>query len=304
MVDRRYIIIIITLSVVVLLVTRPRPSQEPTPEPTPEPIPEPTPEPTGKVLFLDNYEKEQKIVKTTSENWKEFSNDAKKGNYWSDTTYWLEIGKVEQSGKYTLDPSLGDFRVTDRVAYNGNNSVELTIYETPPGYVEHGAGLARYIRNTSMAKDGVYEIGAWFYVPAGNTPRYIHVSIENHLTWTKGYLVHVGVDPETNKIITWVQSEGDKRLVWETIGEVDFQYDTWFKLWIIYDTRKPTTFEIGYKSPTEEKTFWSDRLIVQGMMISFIGLPSFNFYAGALNTQESPTQKVYVDDFYVNYMGT
>lgn len=304
--DRKNIAIIIILLAVVFFIARPRPSREPdetptpepSPEPSPEPAPEPAPEPTGNYLFLDTYEDNPTIVETTPEKWREFSTDAKKEDYWGDSTYWLEIGKVEQSGKYHIDHSLGEAVITDRFAYKGTKSVEITITETPSGFVYHGPGLARYIRNVSVAKEGVYEIGAWFYVPSGNTPRYIHVSIENHLTWTKGYLVHAGVDPETNQIVTWVQSEGDTRFIWEPLGEIDFQFDTWFKLWIIYDTQNPATFEVGYKSPIEEKTFETDKLLLQGMMLGFIDLPSFNFYAGALNTPGKPEQILYVDDFY------
>lgn len=315
--DRKNIAIIIILIAVVFFIVRPRPSQEPNgtptpepspepaPEPSPEPAPEPAPEPTGNFLFLDTYEDNPTIVETTPEKWREFSNDARKNrDYWSDITYWLEIGKVEQGGKYSVDHSLGEASITTKVTYSGKKSIELTLYETPSGYVEHGAALARYIRNTSVATDGVYEIGVWFYVPAGYTPRYVHVSIEDHLTWTKGYLVHAGVDPESNKIVAWVQSEGDTRFIWEPIGEIDFHYDTWFKLWITYDTQKPTTYEIGYKSPTEEKIFRTDKLIVQGMALGFIDLPSFNFYAGAANVPGRPEQKLYVDDFYVKDIGT
>jgi hypothetical protein len=296
---------------------RPKPEPPPTEPPPTEPPPteppptEPSSQPSGKFLFIDDYEDNPTITRTTHDLWTNFTKDARNGNYWGDNEYWLEVGKIEDplfwwtKFSYKIDPLLGDAKIVDATAHEGKKSVEITIVERPPKDVEpyslhysHGAGLARYVRNPVIAKPGVYEVGAWFYVPEGNTPYFIHVAMEDHIIWNKGYYMHAGVNPETNEIVVWTYSE-DGYVIIVPLTEIDFHYNVWFKLWIRYDTSEAPNYEVGYKSPKEEKNITTDKLTqVGGMAGAFKDLPAFNFYAGALNIPGRPRQRLYVDDFY------
>ena len=147
---------------------------------------------------------------------------------------------MDSQGKYAIAPSLGEAEIIDKAAHSGSKSVELTISEVPSEYIQVNNGLARYLRNPSVVKDGVYEIGAWFYVPSEYDPYYVHVSIENRLRFNS-YFLHCGVNPEDNEVVVLVEREGG----WiggmfdvKSLGTIDFQYDTWFKLWVVVDTQK------------------------------------------------------------------
>jgi len=263
-----------------------------------------SPHPIGTVLFMDTYENEPEITKTTHDLWMKFTDDAKnKKDYWADEMFWLESGRVEESGRYRVDPSMGEIVVTEGIAHEGIRSAEVTIAEVSGGNICTFGGPCHYIRNPNKAVDGVYEVGAWFYVPSGQKPRNVQVAIEDHLYWKEGHLAHGGVDPETGTVGFWSCSKGQMLPDWGSIGTVDFQYDTWFKIWIVYDTRK-TDFEVHYKSPTEEKTFITNGLCFQGPMLGvWRGVQSFNFYAGAKNVENEKKQKLYADDFYAKVVG-
>jgi len=261
------------------------------------PPPPPTPTPTVGFLFMDAYEDAPTFRKTTPELWRRLTDDSKAGDYWCDQEHWLEIGNIVEGGGYRIDnPDLGDAKVVEWISHGGNKAVESIIYEVPSGYLQSQTCVARYLRDPAVVRDGVYEVGAWFYVPKGHTPYYVHVAMENHLSWTKGYFAHFGVNPENGELVHAVNVGGVPQL--RVIGKVDFQYDTWFKLWIIYDTRELTKYTAGYKSTVEEKTFEIDEVFIAGPDPAYQDLPGFNFYATGHNLPGRTEQKLYVDDFY------
>jgi hypothetical protein len=256
--------------------------------------------PSDTFLFTDTYEENPTITKTNHDLWVKFTSDAKNGNYWADQVRWLEVGTIPLGKKYQLAPPLGEAKVIEELSHEGKKSTELTIYKVPEGYIQANVGVARYFRDKSIVRDGTYEVGAWFYVPKGYTPYYVHVSIENHLSWKKGYFAHIGVNPEDSTVVV-----ADQHNIPETkiVDNISFQYETWFKLWIMYDSKNPTELVGGYKSPTEEKTWELDVPWVIGPDLAYVDLPGFNFYATGHNLPGRPRQKLYVDDFYVKIVG-
>jgi len=255
---------------------------------------------TEGFLFMDTYEDNPTIIKVTPQLWLKLTEDSRAGDYWCDQVHWLEIGYMDENGTYKIDnPNLGDAKVTTYVARKGTRSVESTIFEVPSGCVEAQTCIARYFRNQSIVKDGVYEVGAWFYVPKGYTPYYVHISMENHLSWMRGYFIHIGVNPESSELVVATRRFPEC----EVIDKVNFQYDTWFKLWIVYNTKELIKYTAGYKSPIEEKTFELDKAYIAGPDPSYYGLPAFNFYATGHNLLGRAEQKLYVDDFYAKVVG-
>lgn len=251
-------------------------------------------------VFMDTYEDSPTIIETTSELWFKLLEDSKKGNYWCDDVRWLEVATMDSEGRYMLAPSLGAGVVTDRIAHTGSKSVELTIAEVPLGYVQVNTGLARYLRNSTNVIDGVYEISAWFYVPSGYNPYYVHVSIENRLR-LQSYFFHCGVNPEDSEVVVLVKREGGSiGGIYDVVplGTINFQYDSWFKLWIVVNTQT-TTWTCGYESPIERKTFQFN----QPIMVYDLHTPAFNIYATGHNLPGREVQKLYVDDFYVERVG-
>lgn len=272
------VIFVIIISLFFLLRLKPK-----TPSPTS------TSQPSAEgFLFMDDYEDNPEIVENNLEIWMQVIRDTKKGNYWSEKVHWLEGAKSIGKG-YQVDPGMGNAIVTSDVSHSGNKSVEMTVSGVPSEYTYVVSYLARYIRNQSKIKDGVYEIGVWFYVPKGNTP-VIVFGMENHPSWLNQYFAYAGVKTEDGSIYFM----DDNKMV--TIGNVNFQYDTWFKMWIVWDIRKER-FTLYYKSPTEEKTFDVDQVWGSGPNLSYIGYQAFNFYAGAGNIHRDK-QKFYVDDLY------
>lgn len=248
--------------------------------------------------FLDTYEDAPTFTKTTPDIWNAMVASSRKGDYWSDRVYWLEIGGVATEKGYKLENiTLGDAKVVSKLSHEGNKSVEITIHKTPEGIYANNVGLARYIRNKTTLADGVYEFGAWFYVPRGYTPYFVHIGLENHLSWTKPHFMYAGVNPEDSEYVVAYREEGIYKT--KSIDTIDFQYDTWFKIWILYDTRNPAKYTAGYKSPTEEKTYNLDVELIGGFEpLSYAGAEGFNIYATFHNLPGRNEQKMYVDDFY------
>lgn len=255
--------------------------------------PKPEPQPTGTFLFMDNYEDNPTITKTTHELWVQVINATKKDNYWSDQEHWFEMGKTNEAGKYRIDPTLGDAIVTSGLAHGGIKSVEITSSEAPPEHKNCFIALARYIRNQSLIKDGVYEVGVWFYVPDGTNP-IVLIAMENHPSWLVQHFAYAGVDTENGDIGAWVDGAKPD---FKPIGKVNFQHDTWFKLWITFYTDEKK-FDVGYSSSTEEKAFEVNETWTSYGNIAYIGYKAFNFYTGIVNPSGRPEQKLYVDDFY------
>jgi len=283
------VVIVIAVSVTALYIMWRRSRFLPLP-----PIP-----PAKDLLIVDNYEDNPSFLETDTDLWVKLHNDAREGDYWADRTHWSEVGLIAENGGYHADPEYGDAKIVGNPVLNGSRSAELTIYETPQGYISHLVSVARYIRNSSVVGDGIYEVGAWFYVPSGYNPFYVHIAMENHLNWQTGYLIHAGVNPEDSTFVVVARGNASTPFQMEVIATIDFQYDTWFKLWIVYNTRDLTEYTCGYTSTVENRTFDLDKALISGWEPVYNGSPGFNFYATGHNLPDRPEQKLYVDDFYV-----
>jgi len=276
------IIVVVILTILIsssfLLILRRQPKSEESPPPQ-----------VGEFLFIDTYEDSPTITETTHDLWTQVIADTKKGNYWADEVHWLENAKSAEKS-YAIDPEMGQATITSSTAHNGTRSVMMDVSAVPPDYTYSSCLLARYIRNQSLIVDAVYEVGAWFYVPAGNVP-VIVFGMENHPSWVTQYFAYAGIETENGTVFAM---DDNLRI---PVGSVNFQHDTWFKLWITWDLRAQN-FTLNYKSPTEEKTFQVDWTWKSGGNLAYIGYKAFNFYAGAGNLQSAKSQKFYVDDFY------
>jgi len=254
--------------------------------------PKPPPPPTGTFLFMDTYEDEPTITKTTHDLWMEVIKDTKKGDYWADNVHWLECAKSAEK-KYAIDPEMGNAKLAS-LAHNGSRSVEVEVASVPSEYTYVSALLARYFRTQSLIADALYDVGCWFYVPKGNIPIVVF-GMENHPSWVTQYFAYAGIQTEDGSIFVM-----DKNQMLR-IGNVDFQFDSWFKLWLVWDIRQQN-FELHYKSRVEERKFAVNWVWVSNWNVAYIGYRAFNFYAGAGNTSGSK-QKFYVDDFYAQVVG-
>jgi len=282
----RYILIAVCLiAIAMTFLLRPKPKLPPQTE-----LP---PQPSGKFLFIDDYEENPIITKTTHELWMKVIDDTKKGNYWSDQEHRLEIGKTNNKGQYKIDPLFGGATVTTNITHGGIRSVEITASEAPPEHKNCFVALAHYIRNQSLIRDGIYELGAWFYVPEGNNP-IVLIGMENHPSWLIQDFAYAGVDTENGNIGAWVNGAKPD---FKPISKVNFQHNKWFKLWITFHTGEKK-FEVGYSSPGEEKTLEVDGIWTSYANMAYIGYKAFNFYTGVVNTSGRAEQKLYVDDFY------
>lgn len=248
----------------------------------------------GTFLFMDDYEDNPEITKTSHELWMQIIEDTKEGNYWADQEHWLENAK-SVGKKYAIDHEMGDATITTDVTHSGTRSVEITVSKVPPEWYYVSSLLARYFRDQSLYRDGVYEVGVWFYVPEGNVPSIVF-GMENHPSWLKQSFAYAGINTEDGSVYA---TDDNERI---TIGNVDFQYNTWFKMWIVWDIRTEE-FTLHYKSPTEEKTFEVDWVWVSGCNWAYWGYKAFNFYAGGVNLQTENKQRFYVDDFYAKVVG-
>lgn len=95
-----------------------------------------SPHPIGTVLFMDTYEDEPEITKTTHDLWMKFTDDARnKKDYWADDMMWLEVGKVDENERYKIDPSMAEINFTSDAVHEGTKSVEVIITEVPEGNI-------------------------------------------------------------------------------------------------------------------------------------------------------------------------
>ena len=213
------------------------------------------------------------------------------GNYWIEEENWLEVGIIDTTRKYKLAPDMGDASITSEIAYEGEKSAKIVSYEVPPGYKELFAAVAHYVRKQSSVKEGIYEVGAWFYIPKNKDPLVI-VGMEYHLSWIIQYFAYAAIDARDGSVLV-PNSRG-----WTKVGQVKFEYDNWFKLWVTFDiTGSKEKFSIGYKSSSEVKTFEGD-VWVGYYNPAYKGYKAFNFYAGLVNFDDRGRQEVYLDNFY------
>lgn len=280
-----------------LLYLKPKPPP-PTEPQTEKPLAgEPPPKSYEKFLFMNDYENNPTITKTTHDLWMKIIDDTKKGNYWPDQEHWVEIGKINNRGQYSIDPMLGEAAVTTNVAYSNKKSAWITASEVPSEHKNCFISLAHYIRNQSLIRDGIYEIGAWFYVPEGKNP-IVFIAMENHPSWLIQDFAYAGVDAENGNIGVWVDGAKPD---FKPISKVDFQHNRWFKLWITFNTGEKK-FKVGYKSSIEEKDLDIAEVWTSYGNISYMGYKAFNFYTGVVNSFGRPQQKLYVDDFYAKVL--
>jgi len=258
----------------------------------------PEPFSPGTYIFEDTYEGNPVIKVMTQNEWMQMSSDSIKGNYWRDSERWLEKGWIEEGGRYMFDARPSTAIVVSGVAHSGSKSTEITIPEAPPGYVMTGRALARYVRNQSLVREGRYEVGAWLYIPEESYP-IIYLSMEDHPSWIEFYIVNVALDTKDGSIGFYNEDYAKGPT---TIGKIDFQHETWFKLWISYNTNEKR-YTIGYKSLAEEKTFEVNKLWTGRFNLVFIGYAAFNFYVGGNNLSGENEQKLYIDDFYAKALG-
>ena len=213
------------------------------------------------------------------------------GNCWIEEENWLEVGIVDAARKYKLAPDMGDADITSEIAHEGEKSAKIVSYEIPSGYKELFAAAAHYVRRQSGIKEGVYEVGAWFYVPTDRDPLVI-VGMEYHPSWIIQYFAYAAIDARDGSVLV-PNPEG-----WTKVGQVEFEYNNWFKLWVIFDIAgDKEKFSIGYKSSSGVETFEGD-VWVGYYNPAYIGYKAFNFYAGLVGFNDRGGQEVYVDDFY------
>ena len=214
-----------------------------------------------------------------------------RGNCWIEKENWLEVGMTNEVRKYELAPDMGDASIASEIAYEGEKSVKIVSYEIPPGYRELIVAVAHYVRRQSSVKEGIYEVGAWFYVPEDRDPLVI-VGMEYHPSWIIQYFAYAAIDARDGSVLV-PNPKG-----WTKVGQVEFEYNKWFEVWVTFDiTGSKERFSIGYKSSSEEKTFEGD-VWVGYYNPHYKGHKAFNFYAGLVSFDNRGEQEVYLDDFY------
>jgi len=250
-------------------------------------------------LFEDTYEESPPINVMTDEEWQKMIDDTRKGDYWRDEEWWIEKGWINNAGQYRFETRESIARVTSEKAHTGLKSVKITIPEAPQGYLGVGRYLARYIRNPELIKEGTYEIGAWFYIPEGSD-LVLYVEFEDHPSWIQFYLPNVILDTKDGSIGYY-----NKEYVrgYKTLGRVSFQHETWFKLWVTYDTRNHSGYTCGYESATERVFFEVNEIWTGGIQPWYFGYDALNLYAGGNNLSKENEHTLYIDDFYVKAVG-
>lgn len=215
-----------------------------------------------------------------------------RGDCWIEEENWLEVGITDKARKYKLVPNMGDASITSEISHDGTKSVKIVSYEIPPGYKELIVAIAHYVRRQSSVKEGVYEIGAWFNVPENKEPLVI-VGMEYHPSWLIQYFAYAAIDARDGSVLV-PNPKG-----WTKVGQVEFEHNKWFKLWVTFDIRgSKERFSIGYKSSSEAKTFEGD-VWVGYFNPAYKGYKALNFYAGLVNLYSRGGQQVYLDNFYV-----
>ena len=244
------------------------------------------------VDWENRFESVENFRKTTATGLRKAVEDCiQRGNCWIEEENWLEVGITNMARKYELSPDLGDASVTSEIAYEGERSAKIVSYKIPPGYKELVAAVAHYVRKQSSVKEGIYEVGAWFYVPENKDPLAI-IGMEYHPSWIIQYFAYAAIDARDGSVLV-PNPKG-----WTKVGQVEFEYNNWFKLWVTFDvTGSKEKFSIGYKSSSEVKTFEGD-VWVGYYNPAYIGYKALNFYAGLVSFGNRGEQQIYLDIFY------
>jgi len=220
-----------------------------------------------------------------------------RGNCWIEEENWLEVGLTDMERKYELSPDMGDANIASEIVYEGEKSAKIVSHEIPQGYKELFVAVAHYVRKQSLIKEAIYEVGAWFYVPENKDPLVI-IGMEYHPSWIIQYFAYVAIDTRNGSVLV-PNPKG-----WTKVGQVEFEYNNWFKLWVIFDiTGSKEKFSIGYKSSYEVKTFKGD-VWVGYFNPAYKGYKAFNFYAGLVSFDGRGDQEVYLDNFYARKIET
>ncbi|UCD13541.1 MAG: hypothetical protein JSW60_08290 [Thermoplasmatales archaeon] len=242
-------------------------------------------------LFFDDYEENPIINPMTREEWDAMIDNTKVGRYQNDNKHWLERGWVNDEWQYRFDTRSSTATVNGEISHQGKKSAEITIPTVPAGYLIVGRYLARYFRDPDSIFDGIFEVGAWYYIPKDNFP-ILYLSMEDHPTWTKFYIINIALDTSDGTLFVYYTGYN------QTLGRIDFQHDSWFKLWIIYNSNEKT-FTCGYVSTSEEKTFHVEKPWIGHYNYAYIGYSAYNFYAGGNNLSHDASQTLYIDEYYV-----
>ena len=244
------------------------------------------------VNWKNGFEHVEKFRKATATELRKAVEDCiLRGDCWIEKESWLEVGIIDAARKYKLAPDMGDASITSEIAYEGEKSAKIVSYEVPPGYKELFAAVAHYVRRQFIIKEDVYEVGAWFYVPGNKDPLVI-VGMEYHPSWVVQYFAYAAIDTRDGSVLV-PNPEG-----WTKVGQVEFEYNNWFKLWVIFDlTGDKEKFSIGYKSSSGVETFEGD-VWVGYCNPAYMGYKAFNFYAGLVSLDNRGGQELYLDNFY------
>lgn len=248
-------------------------------------------------LFMGTYEDDPIIRIMTYGEWMEMFANVTKGDYSGDVVHWLEKGRVDLAGRYSFDTRYSTAKVASDVAHSGFRSVALTVPPNPKLYLLTLRSLARYFRNPYATKPGLYRVEAWFYVERGKYP-IVCLGMEDHLDWTENHFPNVILDTENGNLGYYDEGyrTGYKVL---TDLETKFEHDTWFKLWLTYQTGQKQRYTVGYESSTVSMTFDIDKVWTTYNNKWYKANPAFNFYAGGINTNPRRWEKLYIDDFSV-----
>ena len=246
----------------------------------------------GNVLFSENFEGSPTIQKMTHEEWMQMNEDTKARKYGRDDIYWLEMGWITDTGNYIFETRDSTATVTSEFAHDGKNSVFLSIPPNPEGYPLVGRWVVRYLRDLDKIVHGTYRTEAWFYIPSGETT-IAHLHFEDHIDYKANHYFYLVLDPTQNCIGYFYE---DWRFgKYEKLGDIDFKYDTWFKLWVVGETGQTQGWTAGYESIIENKTYTIDNVLTAPHP-GYKGLTSFNIYAGGLQL-DGNSGSIFIDDF-------
>ncbi len=154
------------------------------------------------VYYLNcDFEEVASFTKTTPEGIREAVEDCiVRADCWVEEENWLEVG------------------ITDELAYEGEKCAQIVSYEIPSGYEELFAAVAHYAREQSDVEEGVFETGAWFYVPDSKEPLAI-IGMEYHPSWVIQYFAYAAIDARDGSVLV-PNSQG-----WTRVGQVKFIHD-------------------------------------------------------------------------------
>jgi len=249
--------------------------------------------PSEMFLFEDTYEDNPTFKEATTEEFEKMEKQWEQ--HPSDDIHWLEFGRAKGGlYGYILDYSVGSTTITDSVSRSGSKSLENIAFAVPEGHQQICVGPSRYFGNESLVDFELeYEVGAYFYVPEGYlTPCYVSLERFYQFKHTVGGFAIVPTPKGVGLIIAWTING------YEHIGNVTFEPNTWFKLWLTTDIREDLILLVGYESATQKKTFEVMKQRADISSLAYTPRKMFFIYASILNYSHDETMKAYIDDFY------